>query len=296
MNILQDIALVIGDSQYVRFHPEAVPELISSCDFGIDRPSFASEYRFEDPEDTARLLFAFSSINYCFWPTGTGASYGGSGEALRRLYRAALADKTVIDPERLASTTLEDLSCILGDIPLLPFRVMTMRSGGIAIRDKFGGRMDRLLTDANNIAGNIVNLIVKYIPDFDDACLWKGNRVTFHKRAQLLAWLLAEADARISGKEELTGFADYRIPQLLRHAGVISYTEELSRDIDAGIPLVAGSAAETEIRAHTVWAIEHIRSEIGNIAAAAVDAALWAEARRRKSDMAPHHKTISIYY
>ena len=47
---------------------------------------------------------------------------------------------------------------------------------------------------------------------------------------------------------ELTMFADYRVPQLLRDAGVMVYSEHLATIVDKGIELLAGSEEETQIR------------------------------------------------
>jgi hypothetical protein len=46
----------------------------------------------------------------------------------------------------------------------------------------------------------------------------------------------------------LTMFADYRVPQLLRDAGVIVYSDCLAAVVDAGTELLAGSEEETQIR------------------------------------------------
>lgn len=46
----------------------------------------------------------------------------------------------------------------------------------------------------------------------------------------------------------LTMFADYRVPQLLRDAGVMVYSDHLAALVDAGAELLAGSEEETQIR------------------------------------------------
>ena len=47
---------------------------------------------------------------------------------------------------------------------------------------------------------------------------------------------------------ELTMFADYRVPQLLRDAGVMVYSDHLAAIVDQGTELLAGSEEETQIR------------------------------------------------
>ena len=52
---------------------------------------------------------------------------------------------------------------------------------------------------------------------------------------------------------ELTMFADYRVPQLLRDAGVMVYSEHLATIVDKGIELLAGSEEETQIRCNSSY-------------------------------------------
>ena len=48
--------------------------------------------------------------------------------------------------------------------------------------------------------------------------------------------------------DELTMFADYRVPQLLRDAGVMVYSDHLAAIVDNCTELLAGSEEETQIR------------------------------------------------
>lgn len=43
-------------------------------------------------------------------------------------------------------------------------------------------------------------------------------------------------------------FADYRVPQLLRDAGVMVYSDHLAAIVDSCTELLAGSEEETQIR------------------------------------------------
>ena len=88
------------------------------------------------------------------------------------------------------------------------------------------------------------------------------------------------SNARIEHKErELTAFADYKVPQVLRGFGVLDYTVDLARRIDERRLIPMGSPEEVEIRAATVWACEWIRQELGSrgtaLQAFEVDWTLW---------------------
>lgn len=56
--------------------------------------------------------------------------------------------------------------------------------------------------------------------------------------------------------DELTMFADYRVPQLLRDAGVMVYSDHLAAIVDNCTELLAGSEEETQIRCAHFFIIE----------------------------------------
>ena len=69
---------------------------------------------------------------------------------------------------------------------------------------------------------------------FQDHCIYKGRQVYFYKRAQILigdlyAMFRDKKDSlfQIKDIEQLTCFADYRIPQILAHESVLVYSQEL---------------------------------------------------------------------
>jgi len=65
-----------------------------------------------------------------------------------------------------------------------------------------------------------------------------------------------------TNKEELTMFADYRVPQILRHLGMFTYSEELAALIDTETELGFSSVWEVEIRAATIVAVDMIMAAI----------------------------------
>ena len=58
--------------------------------------------------------------------------------------------------------------------------------------------------------------------------------------------------------DKITTFADYRVPQLLRHLDVLKYSPELSRQVDNKVELVPFCADELYIRAATVVAVDEL--------------------------------------
>jgi hypothetical protein len=68
---------------------------------------------------------------------------------------------------------------------------------------------------------------------FQDHGIYKGHQIHFYKLAQLLIANVWRSFKKIDLGEfydihELTIFPDYRVPQILRHWGVIEYSKELA--------------------------------------------------------------------
>ena len=57
-------------------------------------------------------------------------------------------------------------------------------------------------------------------------------------------------------------FADYRVPQILRHLKIFEYSDHLAKIVDNNIELAYSSTEEIEIRAATVLAVELIMDRI----------------------------------
>ena len=64
----------------------------------------------------------------------------------------------------------------------------------------------------------------------------------------------------LEGMEELTTFADYRVPQLLRHVGILSYNRKLSEMVDSKVELT--KSKEVSIRAATVVAVDQLVASV----------------------------------
>jgi len=58
--------------------------------------------------------------------------------------------------------------------------------------------------------------------------------------------------------DRLTTFADYRVPQILRHKGILEYAPTLADRVNQHFELARGSFEEVSIRAATVVAVEEL--------------------------------------
>ncbi len=118
--------------------------------------------------------------------------------------------------------------------------------------------------------------------------------------------------------EELTCFADYRVPQLLRALGILVYSENVKQLIDKQKLIPSGSKYELLIRAGTIEGVERIRKalhvmntkekgggegekekgRVRNLNSVEIDFALWnrGEVLNSLKKIPVHHRTLSVYY
>lgn len=88
-----------------------------------------------------------------------------------------------------------------------------------------------------------------------------------YKRAQIFA---ADLWGAFKGKGygefndigEITIFADYIVPAVLRQLGVLKYSAALAATIEANVEIGSGSEEEVELRACSVCAVEKMRELI----------------------------------
>ena len=101
-------------------------------------------------------------------------------------------------------------------------------------------------------------------------------------------------------------FADYRVPQILRHRGIFVYSDALAETIDSETEMPYSSPFEVELRAATVVTVDQIMDKVREAGSEKlksqltcsyqVDWILWQLGEKELAEMKPHHKVLSIYY
>ncbi len=237
------------------------------------------------PERTVRYLLVLDTINFSFW--------GGRG-GYRQLARAVAAVFAAGDelerPDRLAGLSAERLGQLIGSFPMMEERAAALRELG---RRGFDGLVQPT-------AAGTARMLARELTSYHDVAEYDGIRVPFLKRAQILPADLAGAGvASFADLADLTCFADYKLPQILRHLGVLRYSERLARRVDSWEELRSGEPAEVEIRAGTVVAVERLREALAargrDLHAMQVDWILW-QAAQGTYPMRPHHRTRTTFY
>jgi hypothetical protein len=268
-------------------------------------------------DEVAAYLLVVDSINFCFWPASGNPKWEVKyqSETLSGYVALAAALKNALesgvpltDARYLAHLSLTALKKILGGagkLQLLESRVRNLNELGEALTRDYHGSACAFLETAAHSALKLVRLLAETLSSFRDSADHQGKKVFFYKRAQIFA---ADLSGALQGKDlgffydldKLTAFADYKVPQVLRHLGILRYEKALAEKIENQVLIDAGSPEEVEIRANTIWAVERIRQELlargKNLKAMGIDWILWNLGQQDDYRALPYHRTLTIFY
>lgn len=317
--VLETAKNVAEKSRHVRVNQEALKEFTQElAGRSTPIPAWDAEHHFQgNDEETVAYLLVVDTINFCFWPppgsekweiTYRGNKYSGYYGLSVSLKKAMESKIAAADPSFLASLTrkqLKDLLAGTGVLQLMEERLRNLKELGRVLLEKYRGKASELIAVAGGSALKLATTLAADFSSFRDVATYEGQKVFFYKRAQLFA---ADLHGALEGKglgsfsdmEELTAFADYKLPQVLRHVGALDYSPGLAERVDRMVYLNAGSEEEVEIRAHTIWAVELIRREMKRlgkeVSASQIDWLLWNLGQDDQFRAKPYHRTLTTFY
>jgi hypothetical protein len=335
LGILASCAPVIEAMSQVTIDLDAIDSLASrlaSDDVPPPEWDGATHFHGTGPdaiEHTIGWIFALDALNFCFWAQGPDPTFRWrirSGDEVHDGYMAlaiALSDAAhagtpVWDPAWLAAVDKAEVQRLFQPgpgsdvIPLLSDRVHNLREVGAALHAPSSSSrpFTDFIEDCERSAPVIVQRVVELMPSFNDVAWWSpgddhtSHEVRFHKRAQILASDLAGAlegtSLPIAHRDQLTAFADYKVPQVMRELGILRYHDELATKIRTRTLVASRSVEEIEIRAATIWGCELLRQALSSrgrqFTAADVDWLLWNQGQHLPPASEPYHRTVTIFY
>jgi hypothetical protein len=285
-------------------------------------PDFRSPLHPEGNDaDTMDFIFLTSTINFAFTDFEkhvmfkvdyAGAERSDSDAMVACPKRAFDRGTSILEGDYLAGVRKVDLEEIFrGNIvmPMLDERLAIFHEVGRVLRDRYQGRFHRFVKDAPprlyDAGKGVLERLLAEFPSFRDESDYRGHRVSFQKRAQLLFWNLHARFRdggffRLEDPERLTVFADYIVPVALRLFRITSYSEELEAAINARRIVPVHSEEEVEIRAFTLWgmhlltnAINELRPRDRHVIEPVVDGRIWTHYHTTHW---PHHLTVTTAY
>jgi len=318
--ILSSTKRVLERAQFVEIDSKRVKELAKPIKGKLEKGLGEEEYGLGATgnfEKDTQLILVEDSVNFCFWaekgkdkwqvewPKGNIVAGGWYG-LLACFKRAKAENIHILDAKYLSEITIDDVkrffrSSSNSEIPLINKRRENLVETGKVLLKKYDGEFVNAIEELGFDAVNIIKLVVENFPSFRDIAKYEGEDVFFLKRAQILAndiSYLSKNGKKVNIKnlDKLSAFADYKIPQMLRNAGILVYSDELAEKVDNYVLIPKDSREEVEIRAATIWGIELIRQEIPKFKASEIDNALWLLSQDQTKVSKPYHRTYTIYY
>eukprot|EP00816_Leptocylindrus_hargravesii_P013381 CAMPEP_0196816626 /NCGR_PEP_ID=MMETSP1362-20130617/56395_1 /TAXON_ID=163516 /ORGANISM="Leptocylindrus danicus, Strain CCMP1856" /LENGTH=365 /DNA_ID=CAMNT_0042194045 /DNA_START=64 /DNA_END=1158 /DNA_ORIENTATION=- len=237
-------------------------------------------------ERVALYVLTLDALNFCFWPTPdrTKIPYEVLAVALRKIVEAwevdgACAEKAFpLSPDSLAHLSVQKFEELLRPhmpvmLPELEERCRLLNELGRGLIVHHEASAMTMIQKAGGSAELLVSILLDTFPGFRDACVTaSGRQAFFYKRAQITVADLWAAFQCLPGDlsaacdfydcDKITTFADYRVPQLLRHYGVLVYSDALAQKVDSNTEIPAGSMDEIYIRAGTVVAVDRLVDKV----------------------------------
>lgn len=315
LGVLSSTAFAVEASRYVRIDDGAIAALAPGLARRLRVPDWSGQYHFNDgSERTVNWLLALDAVNFSFWgePRWTieyrGETLDGYKALAASLTRAVEETFPIYDAEYLADISMRDAAHIFrgsAPIPMLDRRVEHWHEVGEVLLAQYDGSFARAVESRGGSAVGLVRLLVDRFVSFGDVADLRGREIRFYKRAQLLVTDLYGAFqgdrwGHFTDLDQLTACADYKLPQMLRHLGILRYIPSLAEKVDNRFLLPQASREEIEIRAATIWAVERLRQELarhgGTLRAFELDWWLWHESQRLGPSDRPYHRVRSPYY
>ncbi len=316
---------VARQATFVRIDRDAIARWVRAVDPARIRPvQYPGELAFVGtPSEVVRWVLLVDCLNFCFWtesPAPWVIEYQDRPWrrylALRAaLLRAVEQDRAWLTPQRWSSATARELEGVFagrgrdpahrGRIPMFDHRVRVVNETGRVVLACYGGEPVHLVEQAGYHAAAVAARLADEFESFRDVHRYRDIDVPILKRAQIFAADLAGTWAanggpRITELESLTAFADYRIPQVLRHLGILVLDAGFEARIEAGRLIPGSSDEEIELRTCSIWAVEEMcralkaRQDV-EIPAWTLDEYLWERSHDPEVSV-QHHRTPTWYY
>ena len=274
-------------------------------------PEDLGRQRMGDDEAAAAFVIALDAINF-----GSGYfPYLRKRDGLSGYHTVASALRDhVADHGPLTGRWLRDVdvsTCnAIFDQPDTEFAQELMGLFAVALHDlgdfiaAFDDSFVAFVHSNDHCAARVVDQLDR-MPFFHDVANYHGLAVPLYKRAQITAYDLAQAFAghelgRFDDLHRLTMFADNLVPHVLRVDGVLVFSAELVERIGRVDNIPAGSAAEVEIRAVGLHAVELLQQAVtargGPMTSGEIDSVLWNRGAGARYKAIPRHRSRTVFY
>lgn len=290
-SILSRAASDMNDS-LVRINEDNLKNIEKSA-IGSGGASFATDVGHLPLAEAIRYCICMNSINYRFWDMEEGAMkrYQKDGKvgavAMTSSFLSAWSDPQFMFSRREAPVDAATIAAVFGDIPDVPSRIAILNE--VLLSPK----LDALCTTLAEHCTAGLPLTVAEAQMLEDAFPIAYSDPLL-KKAQLaisFVWLAAK-ERDIDIDVDLTAFADYQIPRVLRALHLLEYSEDLAKKIDGSVLILSDGPEERALRAASILTIDMLSKRLG-VPNAAIDHFLWTQRNAAKE---PFHLCETTLY
>jgi hypothetical protein len=301
---------IMRNPQHLTLLPERVEVIAEQLrDFKMEYPAW--DYppfypQTDDFEEMCMYYLLFNSINYCYFDDyGSVFTDGAHKSSTLAGLRITENLKDLKDPLFLSRVDenymLSELFEADTPISLVKERTVAFREIGEFLSREPDFSFRKLFTRCYNNAYILSQFIPTLLPSWRDP---------FFKRSQLFVGMVqGRFNCFEKGLDDLTVFADYKVPQTLHSMGMIRYHFSLYNTISNSSLIASGSKQELEIRAASIVLSDKLTAALNkyhdnSLNALHIDYLLWSAIRNRNSlprgvmslvDI-PHHRTMTTDY
>ena len=296
-------ARVAQAARQVRVDASAIPAYAAALPAPADVPGLDPDAHVVSGavEDRAAFIFTLDAINFgSGWFPTIRKREGKSGYfTVAHGLRDRFAARGPWSAGDLARIGVEEIAETLGQDPgheLMALFARSLRDLGARVAERHGGDFAGPARAAGGSAVALVDELSAW-DCFADVSVYRGERVPFLKRAQIVASDLPYAGAAdFTDLDRLTLFADNLIPHVLRLDGVLLFEPGLVERIERGELLAHDSEEEIEMRAGAVHAAELICAERPDLTPREVDQVLWTRGGGPRYKAVPRPRARTTAY
>ncbi|MCK5538183.1 MAG: hypothetical protein KAI79_15255 [Bacteroidales bacterium] len=243
-----------------------------------------------EKEVAYKIIHIFNAINaslqYCFFTANTSTRFDGiDSQWIIKMIDGVFEEvrvTSVTDVYRTKDLVLERL--IGSNITLLKSRVETIEE--VFAKLNFYEYSEYYMDVAQSIQ------MLSKLVCFKEDIFFKKGLFAVMMTGRMLPELKAAYTNYAKELSILPVPADYQIPKMLRHYGLIEFSDVLGEMVDSSVLLQENSEMELNIRAATAQACRLI-SEVNGVSVDEVDAYLFM---KRKESGLRHHLCVTVSY
>lgn len=308
-NQIESVKYVVDNSFYVKINYYKIKDILPFINDSKRGNWLGFKYLNKElnDEEKIRFLVLCELINFSYWRTPkwkveyNNEQYSGYHGLFYALVKAYNNGINLLDSKNI---TIEEFDKIMygnTSIPMLEERFRILKEYYNEL-DKIGNLYNLFIKAKSD--RELLSIIVDNFSNFRDISIYKGKEVYLFKRAILLVEDLFlninDIHNNIKNIDNMVGCADYKVPQVLKQAGILEYNKELSDIVDNEIELEHNSEMEIEIRANMIYALELIKEELFKnglkLNSIEIDNQLWLLSKNKDWKSKPYHLTRSINY